>query len=131
MERGEFDVGAARNISASLSTGRYVVFLVQDALPVGDYWLASMVEDLDADESVAGVYGRQIPRPESSPLTRALMRNWPTSRRERGEQFAGGPGPYGALPPATRRSLATFDNVSSCVRRSVWKRLPFERTGFG
>jgi rhamnosyltransferase len=131
IDPGGFDHGATRNLGASLSSGRYVAFLVQDALPADDGWLAAMVEDLDADESVAGVYGRQIPRPESSSLTRALMRNWPTSRRERGEQFAVGPGPYGELPPATRRSLATFDNVSSCVRRSVWKRFPFERTGFG
>jgi rhamnosyltransferase len=32
---------------------------------------------------------------------------------------------------AERRSLATFDNVSSCVRRSVWESIPFEPTGFG
>src|ERR671933_835251 len=59
------------------------------------------------------------------------MRDWPTSDLKRREQFAGGPESYAALPPATRRSLATFDNVSSCVRRSVWERFPFERTGFG
>jgi rhamnosyltransferase len=131
IEPGEFDHGATRNLGASLSTGRYVVFLVQDALPVDDHWLESMVDNLDADETVAGVYGRQIPRPDSSPLTRALMRDWPTSNLERREQFVGGPESYAALPPATRRSLAVFDDVSSCVRRSVWERIPFERTRFG
>ena len=128
---GEFDHGATRNLGASLSAGRYVVFLVQDALPVDDNWLAAMVENLEADEKVAGVYGRQIPRPDSGPLTRALMRDWPTSDRERREQFAGDPDAYAAMPPATRRSLAVFDNVSSCVRRSVWERIPFEKTRFG
>ncbi len=131
IDRTEFDHGATRNLGASLTSGRYVAFLVQDALPVDDGWLAAMARDLDADETVAGVYGRQIPRPDSSPLTRALMRDWPTSGRERREQFAGGPGPYGALSPATRRSLAVFDNVSSCVRRSVWESFPFEQTYFG
>ena len=131
IDPGEFDHGATRNLGASLSAGRYVAFLVQDALPVDDNWLAAMVENLDADELVAGVYGRQIPHPDSSPLTRALMRDWPTSRLERREQFAGGSESYAALPPATRRSLAVFDNVSSCVRRSVWERIPFERTRFG
>jgi rhamnosyltransferase len=131
IDAGDFGHGATRNLGASLSSGRYVVFLVQDALPVDDGWLAAMVDDLDADETVAGAYGRQIPRPKSSLLTRTLMRDWPTSRLERREQSAGGPGPYSSLPPATRRSLAVFDNVSSCVRRSVWERFPFERTGFG
>ena len=129
IDPDDFDHGATRNLGASLASGRYVAFLVQDALPVDDFWLASMVDDLDADEKVAGVYGRQIPHPDSSPLTRTLMRDWPTSRLERHEQYAGGP--HGSLPPATRRSLAVFDNVSSCVRRSVWERFPFERTGFG
>jgi rhamnosyltransferase len=128
---GEFDHGATRNLGASLSAGRYVVFLVQDALPVDDNWLAAMVENLEADETVAGVYGRQIPRPDSGPLTRALMRDWPTSAQKRREQFAGGPESYAAMPPATRRSLAVFDNVSSCVRRSVWEHIPFEKTRFG
>jgi rhamnosyltransferase len=131
IDPGEFDHGATRNLGASLSAGRYVVFLVQDALPVDDVWLAAMVENLDADETVAGVYGRQIPNPDSSPLTRALMRDWPTSEQKRREQFAGGPGSYAALPTSTRRSLAVFDDVSSCVRRSVWEHIPFERTRFG
>jgi rhamnosyltransferase len=129
IDPDDFDHGATRNLGASLASGRYVAFLVQDALPVDDFWLAAMIDDLDTDETVAGVYGRQIPRPGSSRLTRTLMRDWPTSRLERREQFADGP--YGSLPPATRRSLAVFDNVSSCVRRSVWERFPFERTGFG
>jgi rhamnosyltransferase len=131
IDSGGFDHGATRNLGASLSAGRYVALLVQDALPVDDVWLAAMVENLEADETVAGVYGRQIPRPDSSPLTQALMRDWPTARPERHEQFAGGPESYTALPPATRRSLAVFDNVSSCVRRSVWEHICFERTRFG
>ena len=131
IEPGEFDHGATRNLGASLTAGRYVVFLVQDAFPTDDHWLAAMVENLDTDETVAGVYGRQIPRPDSSPLTRALMRDWPTSSSERREQSVGGPEFYAALPPAARRSLAVFDDVSSCVRRSVWERIPFEKTRFG
>jgi rhamnosyltransferase len=131
IDPGEFDHGATRNLGASLTAGRYVVFLVQDAFPTDDHWLAAMVENLDTDETVAGVYGRQIPRPDSSPLTRALMRDWPTSSSERREQSVGDPESYAALPPAARRSLAVFDDVSSCVRRSVWERIPFEKTRFG
>jgi rhamnosyltransferase len=35
------------------------------------------------------------------------------------------------MPPIKRRRFAAFDNVSSCLRRSVWEQLPFERTNFG
>jgi rhamnosyltransferase len=125
----EFEHGATRNLGVSLSGGEYVAFIVQDAVPLDGRWLAAMVEDLEGDELVAGVYGRQVPRPESRPLTRALVNGWPTADLERREQAAGER--YSMLSPAERWSLATFDNVSSCIRRSVWEEIPFERTGFG
>jgi rhamnosyltransferase len=57
------------------------------------------------------------------------VNGWPTAALERREQYA--EQPYDALPPEERRSLAAYDNVSSCVRRSVLKEMPFERTVFG
>ncbi len=131
IPRGEFEHGATRNLGVSLSSGEYAAFIVQDAVPLDERWLAAMVENLERDEMVAGVYGRQIPRPEASPLTRALVNSWPTADLEPREQYVEDPALYRALPPAERRSLATFDNVSSCVRRSVWGEIPFERTVFG
>jgi rhamnosyltransferase len=46
-------------------------------------------------------------------------------------QYAGGPHEYRKMLPARRRRLAAFDNVSSCLRRSVWEEMPFDRTNFG
>lgn len=131
LSPGEFEHGATRNLAVSLSGGEYVAFIVQDALPLDDRWLPAMVENLEGDERVAGVYGRQLPRPGSGPLTRVLVNGWPTAATGRREQFVGDPSAYAALPPAGRRSLALFDNVSSCVRRSVWERFPFDKTPFG
>ncbi|MDP9486373.1 MAG: glycosyltransferase family 2 protein [Actinomycetota bacterium] len=126
-----FDHGMTRNTGISLSRGEYVALIVQDAVPLDRWWLAAMVENLDRDGLVAGVYGRQIPRPESGALTRALVSGWPTAAHERREQFVGTPGLYREMPPRERRLLATFDNVSSCLRRSVWEQIPFEQTSFG
>ncbi len=128
---GEFDHGATRDLGASLSRGEYVAFTVQDALPLDGRWLAAMVEDLRRDERVAGVYGRQLPRPQSSPLTRVLVNSRTTASLERREQSVEHPDEYPKLPPAERWRLAGFDNVSSCLRRSVWEELPFGRTRFG
>jgi rhamnosyltransferase len=60
-----------------------------------------------------------------------LFRSWTTADLERREQFVHAPSSYNEMSPAERRLLATFDNVSSCVRRSVWEEIRFERTGFG
>ena len=131
VPRAEFDHGATRDLGVSLSSGEYVAFIVQDAVPLDERWLAAMVENLDRDELVAGVYGRQIPRPESSPLTRVLVNGGDPAGLERREQFAGTPKLYRALPPSERRMLASFDNVSSCLHRSVWEEFPFGQTNFG
>ncbi|WP_166178186.1 glycosyltransferase family 2 protein [Rubrobacter tropicus] len=124
-----FDHGAARDLGVSLSKGDFVALLVQDAVPLDNLWLASMVEDLEADPSVAGVYGRQVPRPDSGPLARVLVENAPTAGPARRVQSAGGT--YETLAPPERRALALFDNVSSCLRREVWEEIPFGQTGFG
>jgi rhamnosyltransferase len=131
IDRDEFDHGGTRNLALALSGAEYLAFIVQDAVPLDEHWQAAMVENLEADERVAGVYGRQVPRPHGSVLTRALVGGWPTAGLERREQYADPPARYEALSPAERRSLAAFDNVSSCVRRSVLEEMPFERTVFG
>jgi rhamnosyltransferase len=131
VPKEEFNHGATRNLGISLCRGEYVVLTVQDAVPLDGRWLAAMVEDLERDDQVAGVYGRQIPRPDAGVLTRALVSGLASSSPERREHFAGGPEQYRALPPAKRRRLAAFDNVSSCLRRSVWEEMPFDETNFG
>ncbi len=131
IKRHEFDHGATRNLGVSLARGEYVALIVQDAVPLDERWLGAMVEDLELDERVAGVYGRQIPRPGSSTLTRVLLNSSATGSLERREQYAGGPERYREMPPRKRRRLAAFDNVSSCLRRSVWEEVPFEKTSFG
>ena len=131
VSRAEFDHGATRDLGVSLSRGEYAALVVQDAVPLDERWLAAMVENLDKDELTAGVYGRQVPRPESSPLTRVLVNSWPTAGLRRREQYVKDSALYHTLSPAERRSLATFDNVNSCVRRSVWEEIPFGRASFG
>ncbi len=131
VQPSAFSHGATRNLGASLCGSEYVAFLVQDALPLDDHWLSPMVKTLESDERVAGVYSRQLPRPESSPLTRILVSGWATASPERRLQFAGSPVAYRSLPPEERLRLAAFDNVSSCVRRSALEENPFEKTRFG
>lgn len=127
----EFNHGATRNLGVSRSRGEYVALLVQDALPLDEQWLQAMVENFEREPLVAGVYSRQMPRPENSPLARVLVESWPTASPERREQFADSPELYRKMLPEERRTLAAFDNVSSCLRRSVWEDIPFDHTRFG
>jgi glycosyltransferase involved in cell wall biosynthesis len=127
----EFNHGATRNLGISRARGEYVALTVQDAVPLDGRWLSAMVENLERDERVAGVYSRQIPREESSALTRVLINDLATASLERREQSAKSPEHYRKMPPRKRRRLAVFDDVSSCLRRAVWEELPYEKTDFG
>lgn len=130
IPKSGFNHGATRNLGVSLTGGEYVVLLVQDAVPQGAGWLSSLVGAVVAGgERVAGAYSRQVARPGADPVTRALMGGMASGREERREQKVGGD--YLSLPPARKRRLAAFDNVSSCVRRSVWEEFPFETARFG
>lgn len=126
----EFNHGATRNLGISLAAGEYVTLVVQDAVPLDDHWLSAMVEALERDERVAVVYSRHVPRPEAGVLTRALVNNLSTAGHESREQYISDPDAYRALRPAERRKVAAFDNVSSCIRRSVWEEFSFERASF-
>src|SRR4051812_1528981 len=131
ISKAEFNHGATRNLGISLARGDYVALVVQDAVPCDERWLAAMVENLERDEEVTGVYSRQVPHKEAGVLTRILVNSLASASLERREQFAESPEQYRKMPPAKRRRLAAFDNVSSCLRRSVWEKLPFEETSFG
>jgi rhamnosyltransferase len=131
IHKSEFGHGETRNLGTSLTGGEYVVLTVQDAVPFDRNWLAAMVENLERDEEVVGVYGRQIPHLHAGPLTRATINGQASASPERAEKYLDADSRLDELPPRRRRRLCAFDNVSSCIRRSVWEDIPFEKTKFG
>jgi rhamnosyltransferase len=130
VSKSSFDHGATRDLGISLSSGEYVALTVQDAVPLDERWLAAMVENLQSDDRIAAVYGRHVPRPDAGVMTRALVGNLAVADPKRREQEIPDTAQYLSLPPAQRRRIAAFDNVSSCLRRSVWEKFPFGEAYF-
>jgi glycosyltransferase involved in cell wall biosynthesis len=122
----EFNHGATRNRGIQQARGRYVVLLVQDAVPSDTRWLAELVKPLVIDDTLAGTYARQIPRPDASALTRFYLQDWVatseaprTTRIPEHDAFA-------ALSAHKKFLTCVFDDVCSCVRRDVCARYPFK-----
>jgi len=109
-----FGHGSARNRAAAASCGAALLFLTQDVEPVGDGWLAALLEPL-GDARVAGVFGRQVPRdawPEEAFLAKVNYAGRPR-RLTSADVAAFGPG------------TTLFSSAFGLVRRSVWERRPF------
>jgi rhamnosyltransferase len=125
----DFDHGETRNLGIQLAQGDPVVLLTQDAVPADPDLVEQLVRPF-ADARVAGVYGRQIPRPDCDVVTRRQLEGWLTGRENatlatlHGRQLE-------ELPPFERLELCTFDNVCSALRRGVWEKIPFPRAAFG
>ena len=126
----EFNHGRTRNLAIAASRGELVALLVQDATPADRNWLAKLADCFD-DPKVAGAYSRQIPRPDCPPLIRARLRRWSASQPERAVKFLPDGLSLYALPVEEQIRLLSFDNVASCLRRSVWEKLPFPERPFG
>lgn len=67
IPKSEFGHGRTRQRGAELASGEYVVYLTQDATPIGTQWLAELVAPL-ASADVAGAFSKQVPRPGCVPV---------------------------------------------------------------
>ena len=122
--RARFGHGATRNLGVEACRGERVALLVQDALPASPRWLAELVRPLSGDGHVAGAFSRQLPAPGASALARHQLAGWVASgRAPRLSSLT--PSSFERLDPMQRLRACAFDNVSSSLRRAVWRRHPF------
>lgn len=112
----EFSHGHSRNLGASLSSGDLLVFISQDATPLGEDWLERLTAPLRERPEVAGVYGRQIANDDATPPERYFL------------DFLYGPRPRtqrAASVAELSMDTTLFSNANSAIRRALWERFPF------
>lgn len=129
IPRSEFGHGTTRNRLAAGAAGDVLVFLSQDALPVGEHFLGDLVAALD-DPSVAGAVARVVSDGDADPLTRRTV-DGALEASEVAWRHALAPGERLAdLPPRERAERMRFNNVASCVRADVLRDHPFPDVPF-
>jgi rhamnosyltransferase len=131
ITKDEFDHGATRARAAKRTGGDLIVFAVQDATPANDRWLEALVDAMDQTPDAAGAFSRQVPYPECSPFLKLRLERWAAGRTRRVVNRLPASGTLASLAPLERRALCAMDDVASCVRRSVWERIPTPRRRFG
>ncbi len=118
IAQSEFGHGATRNLGVRMARGEIIVFLSQDAVPVGPLWLQGLVDALQ-NPAVGAAFARQLPRPDATPLE-TFFHGTIYPRR-----------PRTARPKAGREPKADavfFSNVCSAARREVCARFPFDES---
>jgi rhamnosyltransferase len=131
IKEKDFNHGLTRNFGISQAMGRYVILMTQDAVPCDRRWMGKLVDNIDRDGRVAGVYSSQIPHKNASILAKIRTNNFFTSRREKIISYVDDMERYDKLSAGERHRFCNFDNVSSCIRRAVWENFKFSNAEFG
>lgn len=128
IKPNEFMHGRTRNYAMRQAKGKIVVFLVQDALPVGKKWLETLVKPLlhktnkshKSNKSygkIAGVTGRQLP-PQNLPLPQEYFVRHAHTKTER-------PRIQSDVPTHFGPGKIWFSNVDSAISRKAWNEVRF------
>lgn len=110
-----FHYARTRNFAASLGNGPILINLAGDAVPASEYWLHKLLANFN-DPGVGAVYGRQLPKPGSTPERQDTFDVVYSDRKL-------------VKDPAHRNGMGYrfyhFSDVNAAIRRSVWKLTPF------
>ena len=79
IEKRDFDHGGTRTLAGRTQTsGSILVYLTQDALPIGNHAIATLIAPLQSDAQCGAVFGRQVPYANATAFARHLREfNYP------------------------------------------------------
>lgn len=127
IPRTDFGHGRTRNFGASHAICDYIVFLSQDAIPIGDTCFVEMVRGMENDKRIAAVSVKQIPRSDADLF--ACWQIWNHYRNFLGYSKDAVVGAdhrtFDSLGPDDRRRVAQIDNIFSCIRKNIFDQFTF------
>ena len=84
IKRKDFNHAITRDFAFRKSTGDYVIFITQDAMPANEYFVERIIKPFTLDDGIAISTGRQIPRPDAWPFEKLVRNfNYPSMSRIR------------------------------------------------
>jgi rhamnosyltransferase len=118
IAREAFTHGYARNLGVRHAAGEIVIFLSQDALPLGNAWQAGMLAPF-ADPAVGAAFCRQVPHPDANPIEQTFIAYWFPERNRT---------THGAAENGRNLRFGDvfFSNVCSAARLALLRAHPFD-----
>ena len=129
VEPADFQHGRTRNVAIQSARGEYIAMITQDAQPVANTWLRTLVADIEADEQIAGVFGKHVAYDDASLFTREeLVQHFagfelqPVAQMTDPERYRNDAG--------FQQYLYFFSDNNALIRRSIWERYPYPEVDF-
>lgn len=112
VEPEDYNYGGTRNLGATMTAGEFLVFLSTDVEIRDKKWLSKLLRNFE-DPKVAGVYGRQIPKDNTTPMEKFFILNTYPPKSHSLSLNSG---------QKLKRAFL-FSNTNSAIRRSVWEKI--------
>ena len=106
----EFYPGKAINLGIRQSSHELVSILSGHCVPIENSWLSNLINPLNLNQNIVGVYGRQVPTNNSNSLD--IRDLWTT---------------FG-LEPKIQTIDPFFHNANSALKKSLWSEFPFNES---
>ncbi|MDR6816447.1 rhamnosyltransferase [Neorhizobium sp. 2083] len=131
IEPKNFGHGRTRNLAIEAADTEFVALLTHDAEPIDDKWLLTLVSTAEQDERIAGVFGRHLAYPLSSPFIKNdIDRHFDSflkyplvvDRHTDSARYA--------TDESWRQALHFYSDNNSLMRKSVWEKFPYPDVEF-
>jgi glycosyltransferase involved in cell wall biosynthesis/ubiquinone/menaquinone biosynthesis C-methylase UbiE len=127
----DFNHGLTRNYGAQQASGEVIVFLVQDAIPIGEYWLYNLVQPLLKDPKIAGITCRQVPRSDADLFAGFMLwKNYKSLQRTQDEVYTC-THRFGELSPQEKRILTGIEDTCCMMPKQIFNQFKFRNISFG
>ncbi|MFC2154210.1 methyltransferase domain-containing protein [Candidatus Altiarchaeota archaeon] len=131
IKSNEFNHGLTRNYGAQKASGEFLIFLVQDAIPIGDYWLYDIVNTFKRDSKIAALTVHQVPRSDANLFACYSMWNhYRTMEFDEDKIASLSKKEFQKLNAVDKRKYAGIDDVCSCFRKDVFDKFKFKKIDF-
>lgn len=126
IKKKNFNHGLARNLGAKNAKGKYIIFTVQDAIPIDNFTYANMLSILVKNKDVVGISTKQTPYPDGDLFAKWQIYNHNNALKLNDANFICSL-PEGKkffnLPFIEKRKISLYDDVCSCVKKKEFLKL--------
>ncbi len=114
IEEDNYNYGGTRNYGARMANGKYLIFLSADVVIKDPQWLTKLLTPFK-DTMIAGVFGRQHPKKDASPMEEFFLQYFYPTKNDIREMDDQG--------KVQLTNLMFFSNANSAIRKDIWKKI--------